>query len=66
MPLPCRSLTRSYTVDMLDGDAIKTIIETEKPDYIVPEIEAIATDALVELEKEGFNVCRLPMQKNST
>ncbi|MGO2323730.1 formate-dependent phosphoribosylglycinamide formyltransferase [Vibrio casei] len=47
---------RSYTVDMLDGDAIKTIIETEKPDYIVPEIEAIATDALVELEKEGFNV----------
>jgi phosphoribosylglycinamide formyltransferase 2 len=41
---------------MLDGDALRKIIETEKPDYIVPEIEAIATDTLVELESEGYNV----------
>ncbi|WP_417882768.1 formate-dependent phosphoribosylglycinamide formyltransferase [Vibrio rumoiensis] len=47
---------RSYTVDMLDGDAIEAIIEQEKPDFVVPEIEAIATDKLVELEKKGLNV----------
>ena len=47
---------RSHTVSMLDGDALRKIIETEKPDYIVPEIEAIATDTLVELEEEGFTV----------
>lgn len=47
---------RSYTVSMLDGPALKAIIEAEKPDYIVPEIEAIATDILLELESEGFNV----------
>jgi len=47
---------RSYTVSMLDGDALRKIIEQEKPDYIVPEIEAIATDTLAELESEGFNV----------
>jgi phosphoribosylglycinamide formyltransferase 2 len=41
---------------MLDGDALRKVIETEKPDFIVPEIEAIATDTLVELESEGFNV----------
>ena len=41
---------------MLDGDALRRVIETEKPDYIVPEIEAIATDTLVELEAEGFTV----------
>ena len=47
---------RSYTVDMLDGDAIEAIIAKEKPDYVVPEIEAIATDKLVELEAQGVNV----------
>lgn len=47
---------RSYAVSMLDGDALRNIIETEKPDYIVPEIEAIATDTLLELESEGFTV----------
>ncbi len=47
---------RSHVADMLDGSALRTVIEKEKPDYIVPEIEAIATDALVDLESEGFNV----------
>jgi phosphoribosylglycinamide formyltransferase 2 len=47
---------RSHVISMLDGDALRKIIETEKPDYIVPEIEAIATDTLVELESEGFKV----------
>jgi phosphoribosylglycinamide formyltransferase 2 len=47
---------RSYTISMLDGKALRAVIEKEKPDYIVPEVEAIATDTLVELEKEGFNV----------
>ena len=47
---------RSYTLSMLDGSALRKIIETEKPDYIVPEIEAIATDTLIELEAEGYNV----------
>ncbi len=47
---------RSHTLSMLDGAALRKIIETEKPDYIVPEIEAIATDTLVELEEEGFTV----------
>lgn len=47
---------RSHVISMLDGVALRKIIETEKPDYIVPEIEAIATDTLVELEAEGFTV----------
>jgi len=47
---------RSHTISMLDGDALRKIIKNEKPDYIVPEIEAIATDTLVELEEEGFTV----------
>lgn len=47
---------RSYTLSMTDGEALRKIIEQEKPDYIVPEIEAIATDTLVELEAEGFHV----------
>ncbi len=47
---------RSHTISMLDGEALRKIIETEKPDYIVPEIEAIATDTLIELEAEGFTV----------
>ncbi len=47
---------RSYTFSMLDGKELRRVIELEKPDYIVPEIEAIATDTLVELESEGFTV----------
>ena len=47
---------RSHSISMLDGKALRDIIEAEKPDYIVPEIEAIATDTLVELEHEGFTV----------
>jgi phosphoribosylglycinamide formyltransferase 2 len=47
---------RSHVISMLDGDALRGIIEKEKPDYIVPEIEAIATDTLIELEAEGFTV----------
>ena len=47
---------RSHVTSMLDGDALRRIIEDERPDYIVPEIEAIATDTLVALEAEGYNV----------
>ncbi|WP_325892914.1 formate-dependent phosphoribosylglycinamide formyltransferase [Grimontia sp. NTOU-MAR1] len=47
---------RSHVVDMLDGDALSAVIAQEQPDYVVPEIEAIATDRLVELEKSGLNV----------
>ena len=47
---------RSYVINMLDEKELRRVIETEKPDYIVPEVEAIATSALLELEKEGFNV----------
>jgi phosphoribosylglycinamide formyltransferase 2 len=47
---------RSYVISMLDGQALRHIIEQERPDFIVPEVEAIATDTLVQLEKEGFTV----------
>jgi phosphoribosylglycinamide formyltransferase 2 len=47
---------RSHVLSMLDGTALRAVIEQEKPDYIVPEIEAIATDTLVELEAEGYNI----------
>ncbi len=47
---------RSHVLDMLDGDALEAIIKLEKPDYVVPEIEAIATSKLVELEEKGLNV----------
>lgn len=47
---------RSYVINMLDGAAIEELVRKEKPDYIIPEIEAIATSKLVELEKEGFKV----------
>lgn len=47
---------RSYVLDMLYGEALEAIIEKEQPAYVVPEIEAIATDKLVELEKKGLNV----------
>lgn len=47
---------RCYVFDMLDGDMIRQVVQLEKPDHIIPEIEAIATPTLVELEKEGWNV----------
>ena len=47
---------RSHVINMLDGAALRAVIEAEKPHYIVPEIEAIATATLAELENEGFNV----------
>lgn len=47
---------RSYVLNMLDGAKLREIIELEKPDHIIPEIEAIATPTLVELEKEGYHV----------
>ena len=47
---------RSYTLSMLDGNALRSVIEKEKPHYIIPEVEAIATDTLIDLEKEGFTV----------
>src|SRR6187402_874308 len=47
---------RSHTIPMLDGKILRALIEKENPDFIIPEVEAIATDILVELEKEGFNV----------
>lgn len=47
---------RHHVINMLDGQALKDVIESEKPDYIVPEIEAIATETLVELEHAGFTV----------
>ncbi|NOU65029.1 formate-dependent phosphoribosylglycinamide formyltransferase [Paenibacillus sp. LMG 31461] len=47
---------RSHVISMLDGEQLRAIIEKERPDLIVPEIEAIATSVLVELEKEGYRV----------
>ncbi|MDL2210595.1 formate-dependent phosphoribosylglycinamide formyltransferase [Desulfovibrio sp. OttesenSCG-928-O18] len=47
---------KSHVISMLDGEALRAIVEREKPDLIVPEIEAIATDTLLELEREGFRV----------
>ncbi len=47
---------RSYTISMLDGAKLREVIEKEQPDYIIPEVESIATATLLELEKEGFNV----------
>src|SRR5258708_8457763 len=62
---------RSYTISMLDGNALRNLVYKEKPDFIVPEVEAIATDTLVELEKEGFriiptaNATRLTMNREA-
>ena len=47
---------RSHVLSMLDGNKLRETIEAERPDYIIPEVEAIATDTLVELEKEGYRV----------
>ncbi len=47
---------RKHVLNMLDGKALREVIENERPNHIIPEVEAIATPTLVELEKEGFNV----------
>ena len=47
---------RCHVINMLDGAALRQVIESEKPDFIIPEVEAIATPTLVQLEKEGYNV----------
>jgi phosphoribosylglycinamide formyltransferase 2 len=47
---------RSHVIDMLDGAALRAVIEAEQPDLVVPEIEAIHTPTLMELEKGGLNV----------
>lgn len=47
---------RSHELSMLDGKKLREVIEEERPDYIIPEVEAIATDTLVALEKEGYSV----------
>ena len=50
---------RSYAINMLDEASLREVIEKEKPDYIVPEVEAIATQTLVKLEQEGYNVTKV-------
>ena len=47
---------RFHVINMLDGNALKAVIELEKPDLVIPEIEAIATQTLVELEQQGLHV----------
>ncbi len=47
---------RSHTINMLDPKELRRVIELEKPDYIIPEVEAIATEELLKLEKEGYHV----------
>jgi len=47
---------RSHVINMLDGEALRRVLEAEKPHLIVPEVEAIATDTLVAMEREGWTV----------
>lgn len=55
-----------HVVDMLNAEALEKVIRQEKPDYIVPEIEAIRTSQLVELEKQGFTVIPSALAVNLT
>lgn len=48
---------RAYVINMADGAALRALVEKEKPDFIVPEIEAIATDMLAEIERDGLATC---------
>jgi len=45
---------RAHVVDMTDGDALRALVEYEQPDIIIPEIEAIATDTLADIERDGL------------
>ena len=47
---------RAYVIDMTDGDALQQLIAKEQPHFIVPEIEAIATDRLLEIEAQGLAI----------
>lgn len=47
---------RSHVIDMLDADALRELVAAERPDLVVPEIEAIATEVLVEVEQQGVMV----------
>jgi phosphoribosylglycinamide formyltransferase 2 len=55
---------RSHVINMLDGEALKALVAQEKPHFIVPEIEAIATDTLLELEAQGSMSCPVHGQPN--
>jgi len=57
---------RSHVIDMLDGVSLRRVIEQEKPNLIVPEIEAIATPELVKLEEEGYHVIPTARAANLT
>lgn len=57
---------RFHVINMLDEDALRTLIKREKPDYIVPEVEAIATNVLMEVEAEGFTVIPTARATNLT
>ena len=57
---------RSHTIDMLDEAKLRSLVEKEKPDFIVPEIEAINTELLLKLEEEGFNVIPTARATNLT
>ena len=47
---------RSHVLNMLDGDALEAVVREESPDFVIPEIEAISTSKLVELEANGFRI----------
>ena len=53
---PAMQLANSYKVFNLDAKKLRTIVKEVNPDFIVPEIEAIRTEELLKLEKEGFNI----------
>ena len=57
---------RSYVINMLDGDALRELITREKPDFVVPEIEATATETLITLEQEGQRVVPCATAANLT
>lgn len=57
---------RSHVIDMLNADQLRQVIETEAPDLVVPEIEAIATELLIELEAQGLNVVPTAMAARLT
>lgn len=57
---------RCHVINMLDGVALRQVIIAEQPHFIVPEIEAIATETLLELEQEGFNVIPTARAANLT
>lgn len=57
---------RSHVIDMQSEEELRRVLETEKPDFIVPEIEAINTELLLELEKEGFTVIPTARAANLT